>query len=270
MSTGHASLFDDEIPLGTSTRLRALRARHPELYSILDKDRGPNSHSFDIPWVAGRNREGTKGYISRTVSLMRPLTGSDGTKRKVWIVPFLMTHEFTEWFLMHRLGYGYEEAHHLATAAEREAVESAGFTWESYRNELRRDIRADSEHEPTLTPRDLDLRPYIDAGSKALLRRIVNARKGERKGASRLFSKRPSTKSTKDAAEYIEPSLTWRKCRICTMFEPPASCSSVLGRISPRGYCRYFEARQGASPNQKENYHEASHNNPQVSRGEKA
>jgi hypothetical protein len=34
-----------------------------------------------------------------------------------------------------------------------------------------------------------------------------------------------------------------QRCGRCVHFRPPDGCEIVVGRISPRGRCRYFEAR---------------------------
>lgn len=30
-------------------------------------------------------------------------------------------------------------------------------------------------------------------------------------------------------------------CAACTLFRPPAACAAVAGRISPDGWCRFFD-----------------------------
>lgn len=53
---------------------------------------------------------------------------------------------------------------------------------------------------------------------------------------------------TKAEAEYEAQSRHERYCDECSMFRPPGGCSLVEGRISPIGWCRYWEsrARKGA------------------------
>lgn len=49
-------------------------------------------------------------------------------------------------------------------------------------------------------------------------------------------------KATKEAADY-RPGSDGTKCKNCTMFIPPASCSAVQGKISPQGLCDYFRRK---------------------------
>lgn len=45
----------------------------------------------------------------------------------------------------------------------------------------------------------------------------------------------------KAEADYVGHAVDGHTCRTCTMFRPPQSCTSVEGKISPDGYCDYFE-----------------------------
>lgn len=55
-------------------------------------------------------------------------------------------------------------------------------------------------------------------------------------------------KSTKAAADYQdEPKGREHYCAVCTMFRAPDSCTSVEGKISPHGWCRFFEAKVRAA-----------------------
>lgn len=57
-------------------------------------------------------------------------------------------------------------------------------------------------------------------------------------------------KSTKTEAEYTDFGTPQRHCAICTMFVEPQACTTVHGKISPLGWCRYFEReRAGNVPN---------------------
>ena len=50
-------------------------------------------------------------------------------------------------------------------------------------------------------------------------------------------------RSTKDEADYRDGSED-QCCRLCTMFRPPASCTSVRGHIRPEGLCDYYEPKR--------------------------
>lgn len=49
-------------------------------------------------------------------------------------------------------------------------------------------------------------------------------------------------KYTKDEAEYEAKASSDDHCSICTNFDDPASCEIVEGKISPEGWCRFFDA----------------------------
>ena len=49
--------------------------------------------------------------------------------------------------------------------------------------------------------------------------------------------------SKKDARYQDHPKVTSR-CWNCTMFRQPATCTLVMGDISPNGWCRYHEAKK--------------------------
>lgn len=51
-------------------------------------------------------------------------------------------------------------------------------------------------------------------------------------------------KSSKGAAFYLPVVLPPAVCGNCTMFRPPHSCTAVGGTISPRGWCRFYNARK--------------------------
>ncbi len=48
-------------------------------------------------------------------------------------------------------------------------------------------------------------------------------------------------RSTKDEADYCGHAVDGHTCRTCLMFRPPRSCTAVEGKISPDGYCDYWE-----------------------------
>ena len=48
-------------------------------------------------------------------------------------------------------------------------------------------------------------------------------------------------KASKADVDYQSSPKGAKRCERCTMFTPPASCTDVEGRISPRGYCNIFK-----------------------------
>lgn len=51
-------------------------------------------------------------------------------------------------------------------------------------------------------------------------------------------------KASKSEAHYRDRPKGTERCELCLMFEPPHGCSSVVGTISPRGWCKYFERKK--------------------------
>ena len=47
-------------------------------------------------------------------------------------------------------------------------------------------------------------------------------------------------------AKYRNQPNGQQRCEICLQFEPPQTCKIVQGRISPKGWCQFFAAREGA------------------------
>ena len=45
------------------------------------------------------------------------------------------------------------------------------------------------------------------------------------------------------AAEYQPIPKNGAQCDICTLFQPPISCTLVQGNISTQGWCKYFAPR---------------------------
>jgi hypothetical protein len=48
-------------------------------------------------------------------------------------------------------------------------------------------------------------------------------------------------KVSKAAALYQDQPRDGLSCAACTLFRPPAACAAVEGRISPHGWCRFFD-----------------------------
>jgi hypothetical protein len=50
-------------------------------------------------------------------------------------------------------------------------------------------------------------------------------------------------KVSKQSVRYSQ-GVAHRKCSLCSMWRPPASCSLVAGRISPEAVCDKFERKR--------------------------
>lgn len=55
-----------------------------------------------------------------------------------------------------------------------------------------------------------------------------------------------SGKVSKDYASYRSSPNGPQCCAKCTMFRQPQSCTTVNGKISPAGYCKYYEKKKDA------------------------
>jgi len=51
-------------------------------------------------------------------------------------------------------------------------------------------------------------------------------------------------KIDKVEAEYRAYSHGKQECRGCSMFRQPDKCTLVTGKISPHGWCKYWEAKK--------------------------
>lgn len=51
-------------------------------------------------------------------------------------------------------------------------------------------------------------------------------------------------KVAKPAALYRDHPKGADHCALCTMFRPPSGCTTVAGRILPRGWCKYFKRKK--------------------------
>jgi hypothetical protein len=49
-------------------------------------------------------------------------------------------------------------------------------------------------------------------------------------------------KLSKPEAEYQESPKNNQQCSECTKFQPPKGCSVVAGDVSPKGWCKLYEA----------------------------
>jgi hypothetical protein len=49
-------------------------------------------------------------------------------------------------------------------------------------------------------------------------------------------------KLSKPEAEYQDSPKDDQQCSECTKFQPPKGCSVVAGDISPKGWCKLYEA----------------------------
>lgn len=210
MSSGN---FDDTpAPIAT---LDTLLREQPEIATLSKREHKIN-RSHDIPYIGGSSKDG------RTVFIDRNLPSKVGG---IAVDKYLMIHEAIEYALVRTLGYGYERAHHLATAAEKRAVEADGHSWAKYQGALRPFYKP-IEHEKLVDPpKDLALYPYSGA-LRQVLEQVAHG------------------KITKARANYRHEGVLNKRCGLCSMFRASGACTLVAGRIALRALCDRFKARK--------------------------
>ena len=132
-------------------------------------------HSFDIPYIAGYSKDGRTIYIDRHL----PRSFRSWSLKRVYVTPFLVTHEVVEKALLDQLELHYLHAHQIALRTERAAVEAAGASWTAYEGFMKKYEKAIEEEKLEKVPGDLDLTPYRDEKDFAVLEQLV--RKARRK-----------------------------------------------------------------------------------------
>jgi hypothetical protein len=125
-------------------------------------------HSYDIPYIAGYSKDARTIYIDRHL----PRSFRSWTSR-VYVTPFLVTHEIVEKALLDELGLHYLHAHQIGLRTERAAVEAAGISWRTYEGFMKKHEKPIEEEKLQRVPRDLDLTPYRDMKDFQLLQGLV-------------------------------------------------------------------------------------------------
>jgi len=125
-------------------------------------------HSYDVPYIAGYSTDARTVYIDRHL----PRSFRSWTSR-VYVTPFLLTHEIVEKALLDELGLHYLHAHQIALRSERAGVEAAGASWTTYESFMKKHEKKIEEEALERVPPDLDLTPYRDEKDFKLLRRLV-------------------------------------------------------------------------------------------------
>ncbi len=196
------------------------------------------NREYDLPYICGYSNDGLTVYMDRHLPELVKLQ-LDGKVYEFNPTPTLITHERTEKALIDALGYGYEQAHRVATAAERRLfVQLVGpGLWPSYQARMDQFAKADEHEKLKKLPKDLDMTPYeAKPVNKALLAHM-----------EKLIG--PS-KMSKDAAEYdaqkgrpnhhCGPDEGWPQ-GYCEYYRKEHKCSKVVGWIATRGGCRLYE-----------------------------
>lgn len=121
---------------------------------------------YDVPYLAGYNKSGDVIYVDRRVPKTIVVSG-----KAVDPLRYLLVHELTEQHLEDMLGLDYLTAHHIATAAERAAVEADKLNWTHYSDVISALVKT-TENTFSFLPPDLDLEPYVQTADPKMLSRI--------------------------------------------------------------------------------------------------
>ena len=92
----------------------------------------PVIKKYDVPYLCGYSKDGKTIYFDRHLNVS--MKGHDLTQ-------FLKIHECSEKTLLDLFHLDYQQAHHIATHLERQAVEAAGIKWSEYDAFLRPQIK---------------------------------------------------------------------------------------------------------------------------------
>ena len=128
----------------------------------------PVISKYDVPYLCGYSMDGKKIYFDRHLDPI--LNGKDITK-------FLKLHEYSEKALLDIFNMDYQQAHHIASHLEHQAVTAAGIKWSAYDAYLKPLIKRVSVEDLTTVPPDLDLEPYVDENDKKILKRLISKEK---------------------------------------------------------------------------------------------
>ena len=140
---------------GSYAKLLELFGKHPELIRDINSEKQfDNTH--DIPFCCGYSQDGKTIYWDRHIPLVWRLKRTQGGFIRVRVVPFGWEHEVVESAIVHLLGWTYEPAHHLATAAEYHALTRAGYDVTFYRKQWAPFIKTIASERIKRVPRDLD------------------------------------------------------------------------------------------------------------------
>ncbi len=120
--------------------------------------------TYDIPYLAGYNTEGTVVYIDRDVPKSHRFEG-----KKYSLDRYLIVHEVVEKVFEETLGLNYYLAHQCALRIERAAIEADGLSWEEYDRLMQTLIKTADHEKIKRVPTDLDYQPYKNCNDFKLI-----------------------------------------------------------------------------------------------------
>jgi hypothetical protein len=195
------------------------------------------SKDYDLPYIAGYSNDSSKIYIDRHTPEILKLY-QDGKYKEFDPTPFLTAHEHTEKSLIDALRYDYDQAHKVATAAERRLfVASIGpGWWPLYQQKMDTFAKHDEYEKLKKIPSDLDMTPYfappVDRRLVAHLEKFVTDKMSKEEAEYSNDRGRPN--------HHCGPSKEWPK-GYCSMYREENRCTLVRGYIAHQGGCKYWE-----------------------------
>jgi hypothetical protein len=233
VSSGHSHAGGYGLDTGQLDRL----LRNEEVRECLFRPFTVN-RDCDVPYIAGYSTDGETIYIDRHL----PETIKfeiDGKKYELDPTPFLLTHERTEKALIDALGYGYSQAHRVATAAERrQFMQHHGpGIWVHYQAAMDKYAKYDEHEKLQKPPKDLDMTPYeASPVNKALLAHLEKAM-----GKPKVSKEESEYDATGGKpSKHCGPDAGWPK-GYCSMYREEHKCTKVRGWIAHRGHCKYWD-----------------------------
>lgn len=161
MASGDVSHFDDKP--GSKQELEKLYRDQPSVRAFL-REAHKLDHKHDIPYIGGISTDGKTVYLDRHV----PLEIGD-----LPVAKLIILHETIEYAIIRELSRAkhdkfwfdhahkyYEQAHHLATAAEDLMLTGEGLKWKTYTEALRPYYKPVEDEKLENPPKDIALYPY--------------------------------------------------------------------------------------------------------------
>lgn len=175
MSAGHFEHRHDALPAGLRSYLT------PQLLAKAEKlvKKAKVVEGYDSPYLIGRSTNFARLYPDRHLPRSLKAKGKSFDPVKTTAI-----HEAVEWLLMKEDGLKYQDAHRVATRAERNYVEDLGLDWKSYSAELDNYIKGAEHAKIRRVPSDFDLGPFEDEHDRAHLK-ALKAKMGKTNGSER-------------------------------------------------------------------------------------
>lgn len=205
--------------------------RHPIMFAPISRD-------YDLPYLAGYDKAGSKIFIDRHLPERLELK-EEGRRYIIRPDEFLRIHESWEKAIMDCLGLPYLPSHHIAESIERRAVlERAGCPWEIYQDAMLDYVKHDELEKLESVPSDLDMAPY----NAPPVNRHLISRMRKAMGETKLAKSDPAVEYSDDRGHpgrHCGPDADWPRnyCKYYGQYD----CEIIAGYIAPKGGCNKYE-----------------------------